>query len=268
MLLADVVEQPHHDRTVEVVATEVGVPVRRQDLEHAVLHSQDRDVERPAAEVIDGDHALADPLEPVGEGRRRRLVDDADDVESRDAPGVLGRLALTVVEVRRYRDDGLLDRLTEVGFGALFEGLEHDRRHLGRRDFVAPDQDLHDALARQHLEGEVAELLLDVLVAAAHQALHRIDGRLGPPDELSLRHGADEHSLAHERDDRRQERLPVAVRDDPRHPGLLVDVGDEAVGRPEINADDARHSSPVPPRAPRRCRRSPCVGTPVQPALP
>src|SRR5439155_33313 len=81
VLGADVVEEPHDDRAVEVVATEVGVAVGREHLEDAVLHAQDRDVEGPAAEVVDGDDALLEAMEPIGERRRGRLVDDAHDVE-------------------------------------------------------------------------------------------------------------------------------------------------------------------------------------------
>src|SRR3989454_9946400 len=99
VLGADVVEEPHDDRAVEVVATEVGVAVGREHLEDAVLHAQDRDVEGPAAEVVDGDDALLEAMEPIGERRRGRLVDDAHDVEAGDPPGVLRRLALAVVEV-------------------------------------------------------------------------------------------------------------------------------------------------------------------------
>ena len=156
VLGADVVEQRQDDRPVEVVAAEVRVAVRRQDLEDAVLHAQDRDVERAAAEVVDGDEPLADALQTVRERGRRRLVDDAHDVEPGDAAGVLGRLALAVVEVRGHRDDGLLDRLAEVRLGALLERLEHDRRDLRRRDLTAFDLDLHDPFGRPHLEREVA----------------------------------------------------------------------------------------------------------------
>ena len=85
----DVLEQPQHDRAVEVVAAQMRVAVGRQDLEDPVLHAQDRDVERAAAEVVDGDHALAEPLQAVGERGGGRLVDDADDVEAGDAAGVL-----------------------------------------------------------------------------------------------------------------------------------------------------------------------------------
>ena len=58
-------------------------------------------------------------LDAVGERRRGRLVDDAQDVEAGDAAGVLGRLALRVVEVRRHRDHRLGDRLAEPVLGGL-----------------------------------------------------------------------------------------------------------------------------------------------------
>ncbi len=85
----DVLQQPQHDHAVEVVAAEMRVAVGGQDLEDPVLHAQDRDVEGAAAEVVDGDHALAEPVQTVGERGGGRLVDDADDVEAGDAAGVL-----------------------------------------------------------------------------------------------------------------------------------------------------------------------------------
>ena len=70
--------------------------------------AQDRDVERAAAEVVDRDLLIAPGLvEAVGERRRGRLVDDAQDLEPGDLAGVLGRLALGVVEVGGDGDDGL-----------------------------------------------------------------------------------------------------------------------------------------------------------------
>jgi len=36
----------------------------------------------------------------------RGLIDDALDVQARDAPGILGRLTLRIVEIGRDRDDG------------------------------------------------------------------------------------------------------------------------------------------------------------------
>ena len=83
------------------------VAVGRLDLDDAFADLEDRDVERAAAEVVDGDRLVLLLVEAVGERRRGRLVDDAHDLEAGNLPGVLGRLALRVVEVRGHRDDRL-----------------------------------------------------------------------------------------------------------------------------------------------------------------
>jgi hypothetical protein len=55
----------------------------------------DRDVERAAAQVVNGNLAIAALLvEAVSQGSRRRLVDDALDLEARDLARVLRGLAL------------------------------------------------------------------------------------------------------------------------------------------------------------------------------
>mmetsp|Transcript_7488 Transcript_7488/g.19662 ORF Transcript_7488/g.19662 Transcript_7488/m.19662 type:complete len:92 (+) Transcript_7488:3372-3647(+) len=85
------------------------VAVRREDLEDAVVYGQKRDVERAAPEVKHQDVLLALLLvHAVGDGRGRRLVDDALHRHAADRARVLRRLALRVVEVGRHRDDGVL----------------------------------------------------------------------------------------------------------------------------------------------------------------
>ena len=129
--------QPVDDPLVEVVAAEVGVAVRRADLEDALGQLEDADVERPAAEVVDGDLLVLLLVEPVRQGRCGRLVDDALDVEPGDAPGVLGRLALGVVEVGRDGDDRLGHLLAEVRLGVALQLLEDHRADLGRAEGLA-----------------------------------------------------------------------------------------------------------------------------------
>ena len=122
-LVGEVVDELH----VEVFAAEERVAVRRLHLEHAVADLEDRDVEGAAAEVVDGDGlGFVLLVEAVGERRRRRLVDDAQYLETRDLAGVLGRLALRVVEVSGNGDDGLGDRLAELGFGGLLHLLQDE----------------------------------------------------------------------------------------------------------------------------------------------
>ena len=147
LVLLELGQQPVDDALVEVVAAEVRVAVGGLDLEDAVAQLEDRDVERAAAEVVDGDLLVVLLVEAVGEGRRGGLVDDPLDVEAGDAAGVLGRLALGVVEVRRDGDDRLGDLLAEVRLGVGLELLEDHRADLGRRVGLAVAELDDDAVA-------------------------------------------------------------------------------------------------------------------------
>ena len=92
---------------VEILAAQEGIAVGRLDLEHAVADFQDRNVESAAAEIIDGDLAASLFVEPIGQCRRGRFVDDAQHIKPGDPPGILGGLALRIVEIGRHGDDGL-----------------------------------------------------------------------------------------------------------------------------------------------------------------
>ena len=131
-VLLELGDEPVHDQDVDVVAAEVRVAVGRDDLHDVVADLEDRDVERAAAEVVDGDDLVVLLVEAVGERGRGRLVDDALDLEAGDLAGVLGGLALGVVEVRGDGDDRLGDLLAEVVFGGLLQLLQDLRGDLGR----------------------------------------------------------------------------------------------------------------------------------------
>ena len=117
LLALELGHHPVDDGLVEVVAAEVRVAVGRLDLEHAVAEVEDGDVEGAAAQVEHEDGLVVLLVEAVGERGRGRLVDDALDLEAGDLAGVLGGLALRVVEVGRDGDDRLVDLLAEVLLG-------------------------------------------------------------------------------------------------------------------------------------------------------
>ncbi len=106
-------DDPAEHAMVEVVAAERRVAVGREHLEHASRQAQDRDVERAAAEVVDGVDAFGRIVEPVGDRRRRRLVQQPQDRQARERRRILGRLALRVVEVRGHGDDRAVDGAAE-----------------------------------------------------------------------------------------------------------------------------------------------------------
>ena len=139
----EVLGQPGHDPVVEVVAAQVGVAGGGDDLEDVAPDLQDGDVEGAAAQVVDAD-ALGDVLaEAVGERRRGGLVDDAQHLEAGDAPGVLGGLALVVVEVGGAGDHRLAHLAAQRRLGDGLHLLQHQRRHLG--DGEHPLADLRPA---------------------------------------------------------------------------------------------------------------------------
>ncbi len=245
LVLLELVEQPLDDALVEVVAAEVGVAVGGLDLEDAVAELEDGDVERAAAEVVDGDLLVGLLLEAVGQRGGGGLVDDALDVEAGDAAGVLGGLALRVVEVGGHGDDGLGDGLAEVGLGVRLELLEDHGADLGRRVGLAVGERHDDAVAVLVLLDLVGHQLdgalhLGVVPAATHEALDGVDrvGRVG--DGLAL------GDLAHEA------LALLAEGHHGRHRAAALRAGDDGglaalhdrdhrVRGAEVDADDASH---------------------------
>ena len=126
---------------VEVLAAEEGVAVGRLHLEHAVADLEDRNVEGAAAKVVDGDRLAVVLLEAIGERRRGRLVDDAQHFEAGDLAGVLGRLALRVVEVSGNGDHRLGDGLAEIGLGGFLHLLQDEGGDLRRAIILAAGLD-------------------------------------------------------------------------------------------------------------------------------
>ena len=157
-------------------------------------------------------------------------------------PGVLGRLALGVVEVGGDRDDRLGDLLAEALRGVLRQLAQHERGDLLGRVLLAADLEAHRVvLALDDLVGDDLGLLVDLTPLAPDEALGRVDRRLGVEDRLALRDLADEPlAVLGERDDRRRRAPALRVRD---HLGLstLAGRGHHGVRRSQIDADRPRH---------------------------
>ena len=95
--LLELRDDPLDDALIEVVAAQMRVAVGRLDLDDALADFEDRDVEGAAAEVVDGDRLVLLLVEPVGQRRRGRLVDDAHHLEA----GNLARLPSWPAAARR-----------------------------------------------------------------------------------------------------------------------------------------------------------------------
>ncbi len=244
VLLLEPGHEPIDDASVEVLAAEECVARRADNLENAVCADfQDADVERATAEVVDRDGAVEILAETVGQRRGRRLVDDADDIETRDGASVLGGLALVVVEVRGHGDHGLLHGLAQVVLCDHPHLLEHHRADLGDRVGLVAQADAHvvvrafdDGVARGH------DGVLDLrrVPLSSDQSLGRVHRVFGVGDRLTLGDVPNEAlaRLGHG-DDARRRLVPAAVRD--HDGGIALQDGHARVGRPEIDADDSLH---------------------------
>ena len=91
-------DQMFDDAIVEIFTAKERVARRRQDVEHALVDFQYRDVERTAAQVENGYRLRLLHLRAIGDGGGSRLVDDAQDVEPGDLSSIDRRLSLGVVK--------------------------------------------------------------------------------------------------------------------------------------------------------------------------
>ena len=193
--MAELLDKPVQDLLVEVVAPQVGVAVGGLYLEDTVAQLEDGDVEGPSAQVEHGDGGVRLALvHAVGQGRGGGLVDYSQHLQAGDGAGVLGGLALGVVEVGGHRDNRLGYGFTQLGFGVLLDFLEDKGRDLGRRVTLAGHFDFGVAVgALDDLVGQLLHRRLDLRVVelAAHQPFH------GEQGVLRVGHGLSFGNLAH-----------------------------------------------------------------------
>ncbi len=128
--------------------------------------------------------------------------------------------------------------MAQVAFGRFLELSQDQRRDLGRRVVFLVGVDL-DELVRppDDLVGDHLLFGLDLVMAAAHEPLDRVDRLGGVGDRLALRRVADQHvSLGREGHHRRRETTPLLIGDD-RHIAPLHHR-DDTVGRSQVDPND------------------------------
>ena len=183
----EVLDEPLHDRLVEVVTTEVGVAISSLNLENAVADIEYGDIERTAAEVVNRDLLIFLLVETIRERRGCRLVDDTLNFETRDLTGVLGRLALLVVEVGGNGNNGLGNLLAQERLGILFKlAKNHSRNFLSRVSLIA-DLDGGVAVSRANdLVRHHLDFVGHFVEPAADETLDRVNRRLRVRNGLTL----------------------------------------------------------------------------------
>ena len=228
-LLLELLDQVVDDALVEVLTAQEGVTIGREHLELLLAIDlgdlDDRDVKGAAAQVINRDLAVlgAGLVHAKGQRCRSRLVDDALDFQTGDAPGILGGLTLAVVEIGRHGDHRFGDRMAEIILGGLLHLHQHARRNFRRRHFLVAR--LHPGIAVVVLDdliGDEIDVLLHfrLVETAPNQTLDREQGVLRIGNRLALGWLADGNlAILHEGDNRRCGAVAFAVLN---HPGLAT----------------------------------------------
>jgi hypothetical protein len=237
--LLELLEQVRRDPLVEVEAPQEVVAARAHDLEPLRAHVEDRHIERATAEVEHGEPRLLAAAEPVGDRRRRGLVDDASDVETGRLPGLAHELALHLAEVGRNRDHRARDARAEVGLRDGAHLREEMRGHLLHGHHVALERGAEAvAFGLDDRIGVVRLVLLGEIlgVGAADEALRAVHRPPGVEDEPLGRRFTDEDLPARtEGYDRGNRVRPVSGRD---HLGPAVcDEGCAGRARAEVDPD-------------------------------
>ncbi len=178
-ILADtrLLHDPARHRPVHVVAAQGGVAAGGQHREHALLQAQDGDVEGATTQVVDGDDTLGGAVQAVGHGGGGGFVEQAQHVQPRQGGGILGGLALGVVEVGGHGDHHPHQVAAQAGLGARLERLEDLRGDLHGTDISGHGvQARHAGIPRHEGIGQLVAQGLHVGHAAPHEALGRGDG--------------------------------------------------------------------------------------------
>ena len=207
------------DTLVEVIAAQTGIAVGGQHLEHAVADLQQAHVERAAAEVVNQNLVGIVLVKAVGQRGGRRLVDDAQHFEARDAARVLRRLTLAVGEVRRDGDDRLRHGFAEVRLSVRLQLHQDHGADVLRRVVLAVDVDA---------------------AVGAHVALDGDDGAIRVGHRLTLGDLTDQTlAVLREGHDGRRGARAFGVRDDNRL--AAFHHGDAAIRSTKVNTDNLAH---------------------------
>mmetsp|Transcript_33606 Transcript_33606/g.60685 ORF Transcript_33606/g.60685 Transcript_33606/m.60685 type:complete len:299 (+) Transcript_33606:1153-2049(+) len=240
-VLLELVGQVVDNALVEVITTQVGVTGSGQDFENAITHLEDGHIKRAAAKVKDQDGFVRLAVEAIGQGSSGGLVNDAEDLNTGNATGVLRGLALRIVEVSGDGDDGFLNGGIEE-FGGIVNELAKDLggNFFGREKLVQVGTlNLH-VVVLGVIDDHVRNLLRlrsDLRNLAANEALNGKKSVLRVNDSLTLR------NLSHEsitilgvRNDRRSRPTTFRVGNNSRR--STFHHRNSGVGGTKINTDN------------------------------
>ena len=161
---------------VVVIATQGRIAPGGHHFKHPLRQAQDGDVERAAAQVVHGVHALGSVVQAVGDGGGRGFVDQAQHLQARQLGGVFGGLALGIVKVGGHGDDGAVNQSAQAVFGTLAQAGQNFCADFHGAFHPGSSGQGHHAGGGDKFVGQVRGFVRQVAHAAAHEAFGRGDG--------------------------------------------------------------------------------------------
>ena len=236
------VDDPADQDLVDIVTAKVRVAVGRFDLDHAFADFEHRNIKRAAAKIKHSDDLVFLLVQPVRQCGRCRLIDDTQNFEARDLAGVLGRLTLRIIKIRRHGDYRLFNFRSEIILGRLLQFLQHHRRDLGRAVMFAVNIDADVAVAGfVDLVRHLLDLAGDLAILAAHKTLDRVERVFRIGDSLAFGHLPDKPvAVLCECNDRRRRTSTLTVCYDDRL--AAFHNGDYRICRSQIDSNYLAHN--------------------------
>ena len=165
----------------------MSVDIGRLYLEYTLAQLQNGDIKCSTAEIEYSDLFIFLLVKAVGQRRRGGFVDNTPHIQTGDLAGILGGLALGIVEIGRHGDHGVGHLGAQVGLGRLADLLQDHGADLRRSIGFIPDFNAHIALfALGHLVGHFLDLLIYFSMHPAHEPLDGVHGAFRIGDCLSL----------------------------------------------------------------------------------
>mmetsp|Transcript_23699 Transcript_23699/g.62380 ORF Transcript_23699/g.62380 Transcript_23699/m.62380 type:complete len:237 (-) Transcript_23699:129-839(-) len=224
---------------VHIFTTQRGVTVRRLHFEHASRDLQDGDVKSSASQIVHSDNLAILVVHSKRQCGGSRLIDNTQNLETRNLACILSCLTLCVIEVRGDCDHCLLNSASQMSLGGLLHLPQNESSNLTGGVLLASRSQPRVTVRRlQNFVRQIFHILLCrvVIEPSTNQPLCSEDRVLWIRDSLSLRGDADQTlPILRERHHRRCGAHALTVFDHSRCGSLHN--GDARIGCAKIDPD-------------------------------
>ena len=189
LLLLEGLHQILEQCLIEILSSQQSISISCLHFEHTSTDLQKRNIEGTTSQIINSNHLTILLVQTISQRGCSRLIDDTLYIQTSNTSSILSSLTLTIVEVSRHSNNGLLHRRTEETLSSFLHLGQNHRTNLRRRHLLSTNT--YPSISVITLHNLVGDQLLDLLnfgitVRSTNQTLCSIDSVLGICDSLTL----------------------------------------------------------------------------------